>query len=105
MPITNVDATPMRAALPGRRRYRQLLEDVKLAQKEHADEMLGHWIGPYHYTDIFHQLMHVEQSKLDKMPTDVKFELPVRKDGKKLEKHLYQLFVRDILIPLGLWTS
>ena len=100
MPITNVDATPMRAALPGRRRYRQLLEDARLAQDEHAGEMLGHWIGPYPYTDFFHQLMLVEQNALDKMPTDVKFELPVRKDGKKLEKHLYQLFVRDIFILL-----
>lgn len=98
MAIVNADSTPMRASLAGHKDYRQLRANAVNAQNEHGSDMDGSWVGPYPPREMMDKLMPISEGDLALLPKKVKFNLPVRKGKQPLEKHIYQLFVRDLFI-------
>lgn len=93
MATLNTESTPHKATLPGLQRYRQDIPKAAVAHDELGEEMVGSWYGPYGPSMFMDDLMPISPTILKKMDSDVQFPLPVRQEGKKLEKHLYQYFV------------
>ncbi len=93
MATSNTNSTPHKGTLTGLQRYRQNIPKAAVAHKELGDDMVGYWYGPYGPTMFMDRLMPISSDTLKKLNPDVQFPLPVRQEGKKLEKHLYQYFV------------
>ncbi|KAI0089409.1 hypothetical protein BDY19DRAFT_102256 [Irpex rosettiformis] len=76
--------------------YRVWAANAAKVKEYHGSTMDGYWIGPFPPRMFIDSLMPIADADLEKIPTGVKFELPVRKDKKKLKKHLYKLFEATI---------
>lgn len=106
-PVLN--STPLKPALPGIAEFKHIIADLAKAQEEHAKEMAGHWGGPVTPRVFVDNFMSLDDANLQKMMEQMtellpnaKFKLPVRKGQRKLEKHLYQLFVSH---PYARWAD
>ena len=102
-PVLN--STPIKPALPGIAEFKHIIADLAKAQEEHAKEMAGHWGGPVTprmFVDNFMSLDDANLQKMAELLPNAKFKLPVRKGQRKLEKHLYQLFVSH---PSACWSD
>ena len=49
--------------------------------------------------------MRIDEDILAQLPRQVKFDLPLRKGTNKLERHLYDAFVRDLIILYNFFLS
>ena len=99
MSIPNANSTPVKGSQTDRgiKQYIQQLADAAQAKKQHCQDMNGYWIGPSTPEEFVHKLMGITPEDLKALPAGVDFALPVREaPGVKLEKHLYQLFVREL---------
>ena len=89
----------------GRQAYRRVQTDAVKAQDEHAKGVYLHWVGPSSVERIMKDFMRIDEDILAQLPRQVKFDLPLRKGTNKLERHLYDAFVRDLIILYNFFLS
>ena len=98
-----LEYTPLKPRHGNFQQWGQYRLEAAALQREHAKDMIGHWIGPYQPQHFMTELMDISPDDLAKMPKDVKFDLPTRKHPKaRIERNLYQAFVSTMLASLAL---